>query len=130
MFIADLKALGADQTLVDDVRNEAARMGKLSRATLEQLSCDCTISRVIMNGASEILDIGRATRNISPALRKAVIARDQTCTEPGCDIPADRCDIHHIQPWSHGGETNLANLAAKCGPHHWNKHHPPHARDG
>jgi hypothetical protein len=124
MFIADIEALVQDPALVKDVRNEATRTGALSRATLEQLACDCSISRVIVAGRSEVLDVGRATRVISPALRKAVIARDKTCTEPGCDIPADKCEIHHEIPWSQGGETTLGNLKAKCGGHHWKKHHP------
>jgi hypothetical protein len=123
MFIADIGAL-ADTTVVNDLRNEATRTGALSRATLEQLACDCLMTRVLMAGQSEVLDVGRATRVISPALRKAVVARDKTCTEPGCNVPADKCEIHHEIPWSEGGATDLGNLKAKCGGHHWKKHHP------
>ncbi len=124
MVIADLEALSDDAELLKTVRNEASHTGALSRATLEQLICDCSLSRVLMAGQSEVLDVGRATRVISPALRKAVIARDKTCTEPGCDVPAQDCEIHHDQPWSQGGPTNLDNLKAKCGGHHWKMHHP------
>ncbi len=124
MFIANLEALSDDLALVENVRNEATRTGALSRATLEQLTCDCTISRVLMAGESEVLDVGRATRVISPALRKAVIARDKTCTEPGCDVPADQCEIHHEVPWHQGGRTDLSNLKAKCAADHWKTHHP------
>lgn len=124
MFIADVEALNDDPTLVKNARNEATRTGALSRATLEQIACDCTISRVLMAGQSEVLDVGRATRVISPALRKAVIARDVTCTEPGCDVPADQCEIHHEIPWHQGGRTDLENLKAKCSADHWKAHHP------
>ena len=61
-------------------RIEAAHLGRLSKATLDRIACDCGVSRVIMHGKSEILDVGRATRTISPASWKALVARDRHCT--------------------------------------------------
>ena len=37
-----------------------------------------------------------------------------TCPVPDCRHGADNCDMHHIQAWRHGGETNLANLVPLC----------------
>ena len=79
-----------------DIRIEAAHVGYLSRATLERLTCDCEISRVITDGDGVIIDVGRATRNISDALWKALVVRDQHCTEPGCHQPPGVCEAHHI----------------------------------
>ena len=28
--------------------------------------------------------------------------RDLFCRFPGCDVPADRCDIDHVRPWPLG----------------------------
>jgi hypothetical protein len=52
---------------------------------LRTLICDCSLSRVVLGPDSQIIDMGRRTRVISPALRRAVIARDRHCTWPGCD---------------------------------------------
>jgi hypothetical protein len=100
------------------VRNEAEHVGRLSGATLELLSCDCSISRVITSGPSEILDVGRATRTISSQLWKALVVRDGHCTAPGCERPPGDCDGHHLWHWAKGGPTDLANLQMLCWEHH------------
>jgi hypothetical protein len=122
-IVVDLDELpGSTPDLVTTVRTERRHNGHLSRATLERLTCDCTISRVITTGKSEVLDVGRATRNPSPALWKALIARDQHCQAPGCDRPPDSCQAHHIVHWTRGGPTNLQNLQLLCWNHHRHRH--------
>ena len=64
----------------------------------------------------QVLDVGRKTRTISPALRRALGARDNQCRFPGCQ--ARRCDAHHIRHWAHGGATALDNLVLLCRRHH------------
>lgn len=54
----------------------------------------------------------------SAALAAFVRARDLTCRAPGCDVPANECDIDHVIPWSEGGVTHAANLSCKCRWHH------------
>ncbi len=120
--VADLARLDGTAELISDARIEAAHIGRLSKATLDRIACDCDISRIIMNGRSEVLDVGRATRIISPALWKALVARDRHCTHPGCDKPPGRCEAHHIVPWQHGGSTNLENLQLLCWHHHRARH--------
>ncbi len=99
-------------------RAEAAHVGALSAETLRRLSCDAGISRVITQGCSEPLDVGRATRTISPALRRALVVRDGGCSFPGCDRPPGWCDAHHRVHWADGGETRLDNLVLLCRRHH------------
>ncbi|MGH8986529.1 MAG: DUF222 domain-containing protein [Acidimicrobiia bacterium] len=64
----------------------AAEVGRIAQPisgeAARRLACDCGISRIITDGASEPLDIGRRTRVIPPALRRAVIARDRHCVAP------------------------------------------------
>ena len=43
--------------------------------------------------------------------------RDLFCRFPGCDVPADRCDIDHARPWPLG-PTHASNLNCKCRKHH------------
>ena len=92
--------------------------GPISPVVVRTLACDAAIGRIVMRGHSEILDLGHRTRVVSPALRRAVILRDRTCTDDGCDVPAHQCDIHHEVPWQHHGPTTLENLKAKCRVHH------------
>ena len=84
----------------------------VSAATAQRLACDS--ARVAMRHGpdGQVLDVGRKTRTISPALRRALAARDNQCRFPGCQ--ARRCDAHHIRHWAHGGTTALDNLVLLC----------------
>jgi hypothetical protein len=117
--VVDLAEIeGRSLAVAASVRNEAEHGGRLSRATLEQLMCDCSISRVITSGQSEVVDVGRATRTISAQLWKALVVRDGHCTAPGCERPPGECDGHHVRHWTKGGPTDLANLQLLCWDHH------------
>ncbi len=94
----------------------------LTVASIRQLACDASITRVVFGPKSEILDIGRKTRVIPAGLRRAVIARDRHCQHPGCVRTASWCDVHHIIHWADGGETNLDNLILLCRYHHTLRH--------
>jgi hypothetical protein len=121
--VVDLAELqDRNPALATDVRAEAAHVGRLSRTTLERLTCDCDVSRVVTAGRSEVLDVGRATRTIPPAIWKALVARDGHCTAPGCDRPPGWCEAHHVQHWSRGGKTSLDNLVLLCHHHHRRRH--------
>ena len=103
----------------------------LSAADLRRLACDTRVIPVVMGGAGEVLDVGRATRTIPPAIRRALIARDQRCVWPGCNRAPIHCDGHHIDHWVDDGPTCVANLALLCHTHHQRLHeynfdlHPP-----
>jgi hypothetical protein len=125
-IVADLNGLaGISPALATTVRTEAAHVGRLSRATLERLTCDCKISRIITDGPSIVLDLGRSTRTVSKALWNALVVRDRHCRTPGCDRPPGWCEAHHIVHWEHGGPTNLDNLMLLCRRHH--REHHAHA---
>jgi 5-methylcytosine-specific restriction endonuclease McrA len=128
--VVDLdEVAGTTPELITRVRTEGRRNGHLSAVTLERLTCDCNISRVITTGRSEVLDVGRATRTIPPAIWKALVVRDRHCQTPGCDQPPDRCHAHHIVHWTRGGPTNLQNLQLLCWHHHRHRHnHDAQAR--
>ncbi|MBX7452082.1 HNH endonuclease [Mycolicibacterium sp. 3033] len=53
----------------------------------------------------------------SVKLAQFIRLRDMFCRFPGCDVPADRCDIDHCVPWPHG-PTHPSNLNCKCRAHH------------
>jgi hypothetical protein len=88
-----------------------------------RLACDCSIIPAVLGSASEPLDLGRKTRTVSTALRRALVLRDRGCAFPGCTIPARWCDAHHLRHWADGGSTCLANMALLCSIHHDLIHH-------
>ena len=93
----------------------------LSAETVRRLACDASLVTVIESEGGEPLSVGRKTRTISPALRRALNARDRGCRFPGC--PNTRyVDAHHIHHWAHGGETKPSNLVSLCRFHHRQVH--------
>ncbi|HEY7282582.1 MAG TPA: DUF222 domain-containing protein [Actinomycetota bacterium] len=97
---------------------ELEEAGGISATSARRLACDARVSRVIMRGASEPLDVGRRTSVVPSGLRRAVVTRDRGCRFPGCDRPAPWCDAHHIVHWADGGDTKLRNLILLCRRHH------------
>jgi Domain of unknown function (DUF222)/HNH endonuclease len=93
-------------------------VGPVTAEQARMLACDATVSRVVTDGASQVLDVGRATRSIPTAIRRAVVVRDRTCVAPGCHAPPQRCDVHHVVFWEDGGGTSLDNLVMLCRRHH------------
>jgi len=60
----------------------------------------------------------RAQQAIPPALRRAVLLRDQRrCQVPGCKNTTWR-DLHHLELRSEGGAHSLDNIICICGSHH------------
>ncbi|MDQ3538281.1 MAG: HNH endonuclease, partial [Actinomycetota bacterium] len=96
-------------------------VGPVSADTARQVCCDADTTPITVDRNGEILDVGRSRRDPTPAQRKAVLARDQTCV--GCGAPANRCHIHHIRWWRHHGATDLHNLTLLCWTCHHNIHH-------
>ena len=88
----------------------------VSAETARRLACDAATVTMHHGPAGEVLDVGRRTRTISPALRRALAARDRHCRFPGCT--ATRCDVHHVRHWAQGGATALDNLVLLCRRHH------------
>lgn len=88
----------------------------LADDTARRLACDASLV-VMKEREGETIDVGRRTRTIPPAMRRALTHRDGGCVFPGCT--AHRfVDAHHIQHWADGGRTALDNLVLLCRYHH------------
>jgi hypothetical protein len=88
----------------------------VSAETSRRLACDAAVVQMTHDDRGNVLDVGRKTRTIPFAIRRALTARDQRCPFPGCS--ARRCDAHHIEHWVDGGPTRLDNLMLLCRRHH------------
>jgi hypothetical protein len=117
----------------ETLTGEERRLGEIdgtavSPETIRRLSCDAGIVRMVTEGESQPLDVGRRVRTVPPAIRRALEQRDGGCAWPGCNAPVSWCDAHHIIHWADGGLTNLLNLILLCRKHHTATHegeHPP-----
>jgi hypothetical protein len=99
-------------------RSELQDAGVVTPELARRLACDARVSRVITDGASQPLELGRSTKVVPPSLRRAVTVRDGGCRFPGCGRPPGWCDAHHVTHWADGGATSLDNLVLLCRPHH------------
>jgi uncharacterized protein DUF222 len=107
------------ETLRDGRRQaELDHVGPVAPEVARRVACDASIRRVVMAGRSEPLDVGRATKVVPPAMRRAVFVRDRHCRFPGCDRPHTWCDAHHMIHWADGGPTAVHNLLLLCRRHH------------
>lgn len=89
--------------------------------TARRLACDAAVVAVIEDGEGNLLNIGRRSRTIPPAIRRALTMRDEGCRFPGC-CETRYVDAHHIQHWVDGGETSMNNLVTLCRHHHRKLH--------
>jgi hypothetical protein len=93
----------------------------IAAETARRLACDASLIAIIENEKGEPLNVGRRTRTLPPAIRRALNSRDRGCRFPGCSFTR-YVDGHHIQHWAQGGETKLANLVTLCRFHHRQVH--------
>jgi hypothetical protein len=89
----------------------------LSPDTVRRLACDCGVVEATVDSRGNPLSIGRKTRTIPSAIKRALLLRDRTCRFPGCDHRLF-LDGHHLRHWADGGETSLRNTTLLCSAHH------------
>lgn len=90
----------------------------VSAMTAGLIACKGEITPVWLSEDGQPLKLGRDARYATPGQWKALVARDQHCSFPGCTVPPQWCDSHHITWWCRGGETDVDDMALLCGQHH------------
>jgi hypothetical protein len=95
---------------------ELADGAPIAAETARRLACDAALVP-LLERAGKPLSVGRKTRSIPPALRRALASRDRGCRFPGCTNHRT-VDAHHIEHWANGGATSLDNLVELCRHHH------------
>ncbi|MDQ3544042.1 MAG: HNH endonuclease [Actinomycetota bacterium] len=104
--------------LRDDSVCETSNGFVVTPATVRRYCCEAGIVPTVLGSDGEVLDVGAAARLATPAQRRATLAMYRTCTFPACQVPVDRCEIHHVDDWLHHRRTNLGGLAPLCCQHH------------
>jgi len=89
----------------------------VTAVTSRRIACDSSLVTIKEDKNGEPLSIGRRSRTIPPAMRRALRIRDKGCRFPGC-TNTRFVDGHHIKHWADDGETSLDNLVMLCRHHH------------
>jgi hypothetical protein len=109
-----------DKQVLENPENEGQSLFEdgtgVSAETSRRVACDSSKVVMVHGEDGQVLDVGRKTRVVPAAIRRALLHRDKRCRFPGCDLKARFA--HHIKHWAEGGETKLGNLCLFCWMHH------------
>lgn len=111
------------ESLAADVAGSGPGSGPVSLDDVARLAARADVYGAVRGAAGVVLSFGRSRRLASSLQRLAVIVRDGgRCAFDGCDLSHDRCHVHHVIEFEHGGATDLSNLALLCSAHHNHLH--------
>ena len=80
------------------------------------------MERVVFDGPYRVKNVGVRRRLFSGATRRSVQVRDRQCYSEFCEVPAEACEVDHVQPWGAGGPTTDDNGRVACGYHNRARH--------
>jgi hypothetical protein len=94
----------------------------LSGAAVGRLSCDASITRILLD--ERLLPVGMSVmkRQLTRREMRALRQKYPTCARPGCNRPASQCEAHHISWWSRSRRTRIEDMCMLCPFHHWQIH--------
>ena len=87
--------------------------GRVAVETARRLGCDGALLGVVKGAQGEPLAVGRRTRAVPPAIRRALRVRDGGWRFPGCDR-SRHVHAHHIRHWVDGGSEFRAEFEDAC----------------
>jgi len=111
-----------DPTSILTRRCETSTGQQIAPQLLIQALLTAQARRVVLDANSTIIDLGERKRLFTGNARLAATLLEHHCQHPGCEVPADRCQIDHHESHSAGGRTDQANAGPACGPHNRHKY--------
>lgn len=97
---------------------------RISAGETRRLACRAGIIPMVLDGDSVPLDLGRERRLFSKHQRIALAQQYDGCAATNCDRPPAWTEVHHLDPWSAGGRTDLHRGLPLCPAHHRMADHP------
>lgn len=115
--------LTADPARLIDRRCETESGIVLHPLLVLQAALTAHVRRVVIDSVGRVVDLGRERRLFTGGARVAAQLAARHCSHPGCDVPALRCDVDHVDEWvADDGRTDQRNADPKCGVHDRFKH--------
>ncbi len=114
-----------DQLLGDVVKTRCQTVGGVALHQHDVLRAALSghIRRVVMDSDRVVIDMGRRQRLFTGNARFAAQLSASRCEHVGCDLPADFCDVDHVDEWDRdNGPTDQRNAAVLCGFDNNDKH--------
>jgi hypothetical protein len=88
----------------------------ISPGAARRLACEAGIIPAVLDGRSQVLDLGRKRRFATDYQRLAKTIEAGGCEIENCDAPPGTTHAHHKLRWVDGGTTNLDDLIMICPP--------------
>ncbi|WP_104198799.1 HNH endonuclease signature motif containing protein [Cryobacterium sp. Y29] len=92
--------------------------GPLTTTQVNELICAGGYQPVLFGHNGKILHLGASNRFFTAQQRRALAARDGGCVIPGCTVPPQLTQVHHLKPWREGGRTDVDNAVLLCNAGH------------
>ena len=97
----------------------------ISNLAIEHAACTGAIQFYATDPTGKITELGNTQRVFTSHQKRVILARDGGCIIPGCDTPAQWCEVHHVTPHAQGGKTHTDNGVLLCHGHHRHIEHGP-----
>jgi hypothetical protein len=117
-----LRDLLADAAAFAAMRCETSRGTLLHPHDVLRATLAGHIRRVVVDARSVPIDMGRKQRLFTGPAREAAKLLVRHCDHAGCDLPADFCEVDHVEEWNDGGATDQDNAGVRCGHDNREKH--------
>ena len=116
-----LDELVASPESLNDLRCETSNGVPLHSHDVLRAALAGHVRRVVVDAAGVAIDMGRRRRLFEGPAREAAKLLLLRCEHPGCELPADLCDVDHADEWTDGGHTDQHNSRIRCGSHNVDK---------
>lgn len=121
------QSTSAAERAADGRLAEILGVGPLPINTVKRLLCNSDLSRVVVGPGSMPIDVGRTSRIVTPAIRRAVLVRSGGYCEVCHQVELQHCSFHHIEFWVRDdGPTSEANIVLVCNRDHHALHEGGH----
>jgi hypothetical protein len=116
--LVSLETITGNSDACGRIGNTPATADEVRDLIAEAAVKSSTIRRLVTDSTGCILDAGRSHYLASDLQKLVIRLRDGYCRFPGCNAPAERCEIDHAVPYDAGGPTDLWDLGPLCKHHH------------
>ena len=104
-------------------RKETASGSPISNDELVRSLIHGRVRSVITDNTGMPISYGRTRRLFTGPNKAMAKLLGHRCSHPGCDIPAERCQVDHLDEFANGtGHTSLTNAGLECSSHNRHKH--------